>query len=163
MSQEDTQDGQEPAPVAEPVSEPKGEEKSFSADYVAQLRAEAAKYRTEAQEAKGKLTEREEAEKSDLEKAQSKLAKLERERDEATASLLRFQVASEKEVPAEAVEFLQGKSREELEASADKILGLVQKPAVPDFDGGSREPVPEPETPEDAHTKLFLKALGIIE
>jgi hypothetical protein len=56
---------------------------------------------------------------------------------------------------------LKGTTREELEASADKILSLVKKPDTsdtkPDFDGGAREPAPDPETPEQAHNKEVLR------
>src|SRR5690349_18062627 len=119
MSQEDasTQD----APEATPAPESKDEstpavtgDKTFDAAYVAELRKEAAKYRTEAQEAKGKLSEREEAEQSNLEKAQTKLAKAEQKAAENENALLRFTVANEKKVPADAVEFLRGSSREDL-------------------------------------------------
>lgn len=154
-------EGQEPTPATETKAETK-EVKTFDEDYVKQLRAEAAKYRTEAQEAKGKLSEREEAERSDLEKAQSKLSKAEQRAVEAEAALLRYQVANDKKVPADAVEFLKGDTRGDLEASAEKILALVKtEDKAPDFDGGARTPAPEPESPEDEHNKTVLQALGL--
>lgn len=163
MSQEDAaapQDAPE-APAAAESTPAAPEPKVFDEDYVKQLRSEAARYRTEAQEAKGRLSEREEAEKSELERAQGKLAKAEQRAAQAETELIRFQIASEKGVPAEAVEFLTGSSREELEASADKILSLVTKPATPDFDGGAREPAPDPETPEEGFNRSILEVLGM--
>lgn len=161
MSETDApqKEGQEPTPATETKVETK-EVKTFDEDYVKQLRQEAAKYRTEAQEAKGKLSEREEAEQSDLEKAQTKLSKAEQTAAEATGKLLRYEVANDKKVPADAVEFLQGDTRESLEASADKILALVKtEEKTPDFDGGARTPAPEPESPEEEHNKTILEAL----
>lgn len=102
---------------------------------------------------------------SELDKAQSKLSKTERERDEAKAALLRFEVAAEKQVPSEALDLLTGNTREELEAKADKLLELVKSRTdtdkKPDFDGGPREPAPDPKRPEDAHNEAVLALLGI--
>jgi hypothetical protein len=160
------QGGQEPTPAhADPKpGDSKPEPRVFDEAYVAEIRREAAKYRTEAQEAKGKLTEREEAEQSDLEKAQSKATKAEQAKAEAESKLLRFEVAAEKKVPAEAVDLLVGTTREELEAKADKLLSLAKKPddtdTEPDFNGGAREPAKDPKTPEEQHNDLLLGLFG---
>jgi hypothetical protein len=157
------QEGQEPtpAPAESKTPEPTGE-KVFDAAYVAELRKEAAKYRTEAQEAKGKAEEYENAQKSELEKAQGKLSKVEQAKSEAEAKLLRYEVAQEKEVPAKLVPLLTGSTKEELESQANLILENVKAgESKPDFDGGAREPVAEPLSPEAQHNKDILGLFGI--
>lgn len=162
--------GDEPTPAPEPGQEPPApqdpaeptpgnEPKTFDADYVRQLRAEAAKHRREAQDAKAKAEEYENRDKSEVEKAQGKAAKAERERDEAYAKLLRFEVATEKQVPAKLVPLLTATTREELEAQAALILENA-KPADPDFDGGPRDPAGPVKTPEQEHDDLVAQLLG---
>lgn len=104
-----------------------------------------------------------EANASELEKAQKSKSKAEQERDESRSTLLRFQIANEKEVPADAVEFLRGSTREELEASAEKLLAIAKPETTPDFNGGAREPAPEPLSPEQQHNRDALKVLGLID
>lgn len=160
MTEQDStpDEGQEPEAKDDTEQAPESATpKSFDADYVKQLRAEAARHRKEAQEARAKAQEYEDRDKSELEKLTTKVAKLEADKANAETQLLRFEVAKEKEIPAEAIDLLNGKSREDLEASADKILNLVksrtdnQEP--PDFDGGAREPAPDAD-PETAHNQL---------
>jgi hypothetical protein len=103
-----------------------------------------------------------EANASELEKAQGKATKAEQRAEKAEARLLRFEVAKDKEIPAEAVDLLSGSSREDLEASADKILNLVKSRndnTAPDFDGGARDPAPEPLSPEEQHNRDIVAAL----
>ena len=136
---------------------------TFPREYVEQLRSEAAAQRTARQEAEKKVEEFENANATELEKAQSKASKAEQKAAEAESKLLRFTVAAEKEVPADAVAFLQGNTREELEASADKLLTLVKSSNgndKTDFDGGAREPAPESKTPEQAHNDLIMQMIG---
>jgi hypothetical protein len=161
MSQEDTQEGQEPTP-ATATDEGEKPGKTFDEGYVKQLRAEAAQHRREAQEARAKVQEYESANQSEVEKLTSKLAKAEERANTAEGRLTRFQVATEKQLPAELVDRLQGSTPEELAADADKLLELVKKPEVtPEFDGGTREPAPEAQKPEDAHDNLALSILGL--
>lgn len=112
-----------------------------------------------------RLDEIEEANASEVEKANKAKTKAETERDEAKARLLRYEVANKKEIPAEAIDLLSGSTQEELEASADKILSLVKSRSendnAPNFDGGPRTPAPEPESPEQAHDKAVLNLLGL--
>lgn len=164
MSQEDTPaEGQ--APEAESTTNVEVKTDSFDAEYVKQLRAEAARHRKEAQEAKARAAEYEDRDKSELEKLTGKLSKQEKATAEAEAKLLRFEVAAEKEVPSDYLDLLVGDSRDELEAKAEKIVQLAksrnESEREPDFDGGAREPAPEPLSPEAAHNALALKALGI--
>lgn len=154
-------EGQTPEAAPAPTTEvkPEGETKVFDEAYVKQLRQEAAQHRTRAQEAETKLTEREEAEKSDLEKAQGKLTKLEQEAADAKSKLLRYEVAQEKNVPANLVPLLTASKKEDLEAQADLILENAKPVEAPNFDGGAREPAPDPLTPEQEHNKTLLGML----
>jgi NADPH-dependent glutamate synthase beta subunit-like oxidoreductase len=172
--------GQEPAAPAEgepkaPETEPKDNAntpepespespKTFDADYVKSLRSENAAARKARQELEAKLTEYEERDKSELEKLTGKLTKAERDKAEAEAKLLRFEIAAEKQVPADALDLLTGTTREELEAKADKLLELVksrnESEKTPDFDGGAREPADNSD-PVAAHNDVILKLAGI--
>ena len=120
--------------------------------------AKDAKRRAEAAEAK--VREYEEANASELEKAQAKVAKAEQAKAEAEARLTRFEVASEKEVPPKLVPLLTATSREELEAQADLIIENAKTEPDPEFDGGARDPAPDPESPETAHDKLVTQLIG---
>lgn len=130
------------------IAKEKGKIQSKYADY-GELKSAAAK-----------LTEIEEASASELEKAQKKAAQTEKELAETRASLLRHEVIVEKEVPAKLVPLLTATDRDGLEQQADLILEN-SKPETPDFDGGAREPTPDPVTPEEAHNATFLEALGL--
>lgn len=160
-----TPEAPEPNEGEKPAAESTDEGKKFDADYVKKLRDEAAANRKAKQELEARLTEYEDRDKSELEKLTGKLTKAEQAKAEADAKLLRYEVAADKEVPAEAVNFLQGTTREELEASADKLLELVksrnESTTTPDFDGGAREPAPEPKSPEQAHSDFLLQLLGV--
>lgn len=167
MSDEDT-----PAQEAEPAAveetpeaeapEAAAEEKQFDESYVKKLRAEAAKHRKEAAEAKAKAQEYEDAQKSELERAQDKLTQLETAKADAEARLLRYEVAAEKNVPGNLMDLLVGDSKEELEAKADLILENVKPAEAPQatFEGGPREPAPEPKTADQAHNELIVGLLG---
>ena len=64
-------------------------------------------------------------------------------------------------MPAEAVSFLTGDTREELEANADKLLKLTKAEQNPDFDGGARQTAEEAKSPEVAHNETILESLGL--
>ena len=166
MAQEaDAPEGEKPAtPEAKEGEKPQGDEpKTFDADYVKTLRSEAASNRKRAQDAEARIEELSEQDKSELEKLTGKLSKAESKAQEAEGRLLRFQVAAEKQVPADALDLLTGSTREELEARADKILNLVKSPnteQTPDFDGGARETAPEPKSASEAHNDLAMQLLG---
>ena len=160
MSEQDSTPAEGQTPEATPEAKP--ESKTFDEAYVKELRAEAAKWRTQAKQSSEEAEELKERDKSELEKALSKVAKAEKAKAEAEVALTRYQVAAEKNVPADALDLLTGDSREELEAKADKLLELTKaRTPEPDFDGGAREPAPEPKTPEEAHNDTFLEALGL--
>lgn len=109
-----------------------------------------------------KYDELSEKDKSESEKLAGKLTKAEQERDQAKSALLRHRIAAEKKLPAEFIDRLQGSSEEELAADADKLLELVKAPAQnPEFDGGTREPAPEPKSGDEAHNESVLALLGL--
>lgn len=157
-------EGEKPAAEAPKPEEAPSEEqpKTFDADYVKTLRGENAQWRIKAQQAEERAQELEDAQKSELEKAQTKAARLEQKAAEAESSLLRFEIAAEKKVPAEALDLLTGSTREELEAKADRLLELVKakESGTPEFDGGAREPAPSPKTPEQEHNELAMALFG---
>ena len=71
------------------------------------------------------------------------LASAQQEALEARTALLRYQVAAEKGIPADAVKLLAGSSKEELEDSADVLLSLVAeqvKPKTPRPDSNQGKP-----------------------
>ncbi len=138
------------AQVNDLIAREKGKIQSKYGDY-ADIKAKAAK-----------LEEIENANASELEKAQKKAAEAERIANESTAKLLRFEVANDLEVPAKLVPLLTATDREGLEAQANLILENA-KTATPNFDGGARKPAEEELSPEEAHNKLFLKAVGLID
>ena len=151
-------ESQEAAEAPEATEEPK----QFDEAYVKKLRAEAAKHRKEAQEARAKAQEYEDAQKTELERAQDRLTQTEQAKAVAEAQLLRFEVAAEKQVPAHLLDLLVGDSKEDLEAKADLILENVKPAEAPQatFEGGPREPAPQPAEPGTAHNKLIVELLG---
>lgn len=169
MGQEPNDTPQDEGPEPEPAPESKAtgfdQLPAETQTEIKKLRAEAASNRKAAQEAQAKVEEYESANQSELEKLTGRLTKTEKERDAAKVKLLRFEVAADKQVPAEAIDLLTGDTREELEAKADKLLELVKSRTdtdkKPDFDGGPREPAPDPKRPEDAHNEAVLTLLGI--
>jgi hypothetical protein len=147
-------DGQEP--VAE-------KPKTFDEGYVKTLRQEAAKYRTEAQQAKERVSEFEEANQTELEKLTSKNTSLTDEARVTKAENIRLRVAIDKKIPADLIDRLRGDTQEELDADAEKLLSLVNKSGDenPDFDGGAREPAPDPKTAEEQHNDVVSQLLGM--
>jgi hypothetical protein len=139
-----------------------GEGKTFSEDYVRELRSEAAKHRTRAQEAQSELQELQDRDASDVEKANRRAERAEGKLADMEARLLRHEIANEKQVPAEAVDLLTGTTREDLEAQADKIIALrgeAAAPKPPDFASGPRDPSEPPMSPEQAHREFLSKNL----
>jgi hypothetical protein len=113
-----------------PEGEQQPESKTFDADYVANLRREAAKYRTEAKanaDAAAKLAQLEEAQKTEAEKLTDRVAAAERERDAARVEALRTKVGSAQRLPAAVADLLQGSTEEELTAHAAVIAAEFDK------------------------------------
>jgi hypothetical protein len=83
-----------PAPDAPEAPEPE----TFDADYVKKLRAEAAKYRTEAKanaDAAKRLSDYEEAQKTEQQKLADRLQAVQQEADAAKAEATRYRIATE--------------------------------------------------------------------
>lgn len=85
-------------------------------------RAKAAKADTEAAT---KWREYEQSLKPEQERLAEELAQAKAEASQAASRLLRFEIAAEKGVPNDALDLLNGSSREELESSAEKLLSLI--------------------------------------
>lgn len=85
-------------------------------------RAKAAKADTEAAT---KWREYEQSLKPEQERLAEELALAKAEASQAASKLLRFEIASEKGIPNDALDLLNGSSREELESSAEKLLSLI--------------------------------------
>lgn len=100
-------------------------------------KAEARKWENRAKAAKSDLEDAakwrdyETSQKSDHEKLADQLASAQAEASEANAKLARYEVASLKGIPAEALDLLTGSSREDLEAQADKLLSLIAEQSKP--------------------------------
>jgi hypothetical protein len=140
MSEENQQPDTPPAVdgrgVENPPPEPGGAEGAqedkqqtlFDAEYVRKLRAEAAKYRTEAKQAAEKARqwdEHSEAQKSELEKAREAAQQAQAELQEARGEALRARVAASKGLPPALADRLRGTTEEEVEADADALLEAV--------------------------------------
>ena len=128
-----------PADTVETPQEPQG---STETDW----KAEARKWENRAKadhEAAKRWREFEQSQKSDVEKMADELARYKAEASEASTKLLKFEVASQKGIPAEALDLLVGSNREELESAADKLLSLIadqSKPTTPKPDANQGKP-----------------------
>lgn len=140
MSEE--QEATETDAPEQPQEGTEGEPDTFDADYVAKLRKEAAKYRTEAKanaEAAQRLAEIEEANKTEQEKLAEKLAELEQEATSARAEALRFKIASKFGVSDEDADlFLTGTDEETLTKQAERLAARSEDAGKP------RPPKPDP-------------------
>lgn len=144
MSDElDTTNTEEPtdAPV---TSEPQGETVQET-----DWKAEARKWEKRAKDAQGdrelaqKWREYEESLKPLQEKLADDLNAAKAEAESARTALLRYEIASEKGIPAEAIKLLQGSSREELEEAAETLVSLLanqSKPKSPQPDDSQGRP-----------------------
>lgn len=110
-------------------------------------------------EAAAKWREYEQAQKPVQERLAEELAQAKAEASEASTRLLRFEIASRKGIPAEALDLLTGSSSEELEANADKLLSLIANQSKtttpkPDLNQG------KPATGGTSTADQFASALG---
>ena len=112
-------------------------------------KAQARKWESRAKEA---LSFKEEAErwreyeasqKSEHEKLADELAKAKSEASESASRLMRYEIAAQKGISADALDLINGSTREELEAAADKLLSLIadqSKPKSPKPDENQGKP-----------------------
>lgn len=126
-----------PDAAQEAATDAAADPQTFDADYVKALRAEAAKYRTEAKanaDAAAKLREIEDAQKSEAQRAQEALAAAQRDAETARLEALRYRVGVSAGLPPEAISRLQGATEDEIAADAAKLADLL-KPAAPPVAG----------------------------
>lgn len=126
----------EQTPVGDEGVETSSTDSTDSANDSTDYRAEADKWKAlsrkhEAQskqnaKAAARLKELEDANKSDLEKAQAASQESDRRAQAAEAKAERYEVALEKNVPSNLMKFLTGETREEIEASADELLEALK-------------------------------------
>lgn len=142
----------DPVPDPDPDPEPTGNDalkKALEAERRARRDAEKA-----AAALRNQIKEREDAEKTDAQKAAEALADAQKAAAAAELRALRLEVASEKGLNAAQARRLVGTSREELEADADEIASLfpvskgvpaAQKQPTPAHDGtGGLDPSEPP-------------------
>lgn len=106
-----------PPPASDPPPDDDGLKKALNSER--QLRAAAEK----------KLKAFEDAQKSDLEKAQERAEAAERRAAELERSVLRARVAAKHDLPAELAELLQGEDEATVEEHAKRLAALVAPPA----------------------------------
>lgn len=142
MSDELTTETIEPT-IETPEAEPQGN--ATEVDWKAQAR----KWEARAKDAQAdrelaaKWREYENNQKSEHEKLADELARVKAEASEASSKLLRYEVASQKGIPSDALTLLNGSSREELETAADTLLSLIadqSKPKTPRPDDNQGKP-----------------------
>ena len=118
-----------------------GDAKTFDAEYVEKLRKEAAKYRTEAKagaDARARLAEIEEANKTAEQKAAERLAEIEMRATELAAKEARTDVAAETGIPANILAGPTDSTPEAIKAFADLLIDYTEKAGRP------RSPKPDP-------------------
>jgi hypothetical protein len=106
-----------------------------------------------------RLAELEEAQKTQAQKDADRLATETSRAEAAEAALLRYEVATETGVPANAMKFLTGSTREEIQASAKDVLELIGdagKPRTPRPDPNQGRAAPEVTSPAGQFA-AFLK------
>jgi hypothetical protein len=101
----------------------------------------------EAEQARLRVKEFEDAQKSESERLAEQLAETQKRADAAELQAARLQVASDKGLPASSVKFLTGSSVEELAASADELMSLLQ-PSEPEKPSRPRERLRPGSSPE---------------
>lgn len=158
----DTTDSPEPA-AAE--NNGNGDPETFDREYVQKLRQESARYRTEAKEAetlRKRVKEIEDAEKSDLERTQTRAETAEHERDQAQVELLRLRVAAKHSIPEDLIDLVSGTTEDEINDRAERLakrLGdaAIRAPSVP---AGPRGKPGTAENPESAVAQGLLALTG---
>ena len=139
MSEEITTTPTEEATPIETGSEPQGSQET---DWKAEARKWEARAKAD-HEAANQWREFETSQKSEVEKMADELARFKAEASESSTKLLKFEIASQKGIPTEALDLLNGSTREELESSADKLLSLIadqSKPNTPKPDLNQGKP-----------------------
>lgn len=109
-----------------------------------------------ADQLQARLDELENAGKTEAERLQGTLQTTTQERDTATATVARLEVALEKGLSAVLAKRLVGNTREELEADADELLKTFSPAATDDLDLGKRGGTPA--GPQDMNSIIRRQA-----
>ena len=123
-------------------------EQKTDIDWKAQARKWEARAKAD-KELADKYRQYEESQKTEYEKLQEELARFKAEAESATLAKTKLEVASEKQLPKEALDLLVGSSREELEAKAEALLSLIGKSVKP-----SIQPNPEQGKPANSSNQI---------
>lgn len=122
-------------------------------DYIRRLRAENASHRTGLKEAQTRLKEFEDREKTEAQKLLERAESAERAVANAALQTLRYEIAAEAGLPLSLAGRLQGSTKDELKADAEKLKQdfRITDDGVPaaggsGFDGGVRRPVSRPKS-----------------
>jgi hypothetical protein len=118
--------------VAQQADKPDAVRRALQAE-----RESAKEAKARAEELAAKVKEFEDRDKSEQEKLEERAALAETKAATLEAKMLRLEVAGAKKLPQELADRLQGETKEDLEADADRLLDLVktEAPAV-DVDAG---------------------------
>lgn len=144
---------------------PENNEEPQGAESQTDWKTEARKWEKRAKEANSykeaadKWHNYEASQKPEQERLADQLAKAQAEAESARTWLLRYEVAAEKNIPAEAIKLLHGSTREELDEAADVLLGLIaeqSKPKSPKPDVSQGKPAGKNMSTADA----FAAAIG---
>lgn len=156
---ETTETETEVVETEETIEVPEGADKPDAVKAAIKAERDAAKAaRKEADDLRAKLREHEDRNKTD----EQKLTERAERADAAEAKALRYEVAAAKGIDLRLALRLTGSTREELEADADTLKGLVKSETPsPDLDGGARKTAPKPKVdPEKAHGQFLADLLG---
>lgn len=126
-----------------------------------QLRAEAKRYRLELRDAQAKLKERDDREKTELQRLQDEVQAATKRAEVAEMAALKARVAAKYGIPPEDAHRLQGDSPEEVDADGKALAkrwgaSPPNGDERPDFSSGVRRPVQRPKTMND----LIRQAAG---
>ena len=127
----------ETSTIEEPTDTPVEVEPQGETVQETDWKAEARKWEKRAKDASGdrelaqKWREYEESLKPLQEKLADDLNSAKAEAESARTALMRYEIASEKGIPPEAIKLLQGSSREELEEAAETLVSLLANQSKP--------------------------------
>jgi hypothetical protein len=118
-------------------------------------KAEARKWETRAKsdfDAANKWREYENSLKPEQERVQEELAAVKAEAEAAKIALMRYEVATSKNLSSDALDLLTGNTKEELEAKADALLSLIDKSVKPKV-----QPNPEQGKPVNSTDQILSR------
>ena len=157
---ETTTDATTPEPEAKPDGNGDGELPESIKAILEKERKERRDAERRAKAAERKAQEYEDRDKSAEEQAIARAERAEKRAEEAEKRNIRVQVALEKGVPADLMDFLPDSTdRSVVEAKADVLMARMKPNTATDFDSGVRETQPENKTPEQQHQETLMRML----